>query len=86
MKGNLHFRSTAAQILLAPGDAGPTPLGKLMARAGPIDARRAVGNVIKPSARPADQFQPRLVAGAACLVVIFENLCVFSAPMCLWER
>jgi hypothetical protein len=49
-----------------------------MARAGPDIRRERQGNVDNHPLRIS--FQPRLVAGATCLVETLENLCDFIAP------
>ena len=61
----------------------PATIGEAMARAGLISTV-AAGNV--EQATPEDQRQPRLVAGATCLIVAFETWCVLSALIFLWER
>ena len=61
----------------------PAAIGEAMARAGLISTV-AAGNV--EQATPEDQRQPRLVAGATCLIVAFETWCVLSALIFLWAR
>src|SRR6478736_6340538 len=59
---------------IAQNSTGPTPLGKQWCGPGPDIRGRGRAMWIKP--RPADQIQPRRVAGAMCLVVTLETLWV----------
>jgi hypothetical protein len=71
MKGNSHFDIVPSQGFH--GDMAPAcrHWGKQWRQAGLISTVVAGGNVGK--ATPADQFQPRLVAGATCLIEAFET-------------
>jgi hypothetical protein len=63
----------------------PVTIGEAMAdEPGLISDGHGGAMWIEP--RPWDQCQPRLVAGATCLLVtFFENWWVLSAPIRLWK-
>src|ERR1700716_770076 len=65
--------------------ARPGTIGEAMARAGPDIRGGAVGQC-GSSRSPRDRGQPRLVAGATCLIVALETRCVLIALIFLWPR
>ena len=83
----MKVKSLSVHAVATNKNTGPPPSGAMADGPGLVSAGAAGAMWNEP--RVADQRQPRLVAGATCLIEAFETfetLCVLSELMFLWER